>query len=85
MAFDVKTINSNSLSAVESSKANLLIEKAASLMYVTLPVFMGDLRQPVGLLRELRCVVQRQQEGRMDVQRVGTEEGGSASARCLGL
>lgn len=32
-------------------------------MCVTLPVFMGDLRQAVGLLRELRCVIQRQQTG----------------------
>lgn len=54
-------------------------------MYVTLPVFIGDVRQAVGLVRELRCVIQRQQEGRMDVRRVGTEEGGSASAKCQGL
>lgn len=61
---DVKTVSSSFLSAVGSSKANLSIEeKAASLMCVTLPIFMGDLRQAVGLRRELRCVIQRQQAG----------------------
>lgn len=51
-------------------------------MCVTLPVFMGDLRQAAGLLRELRCVIQRQQAGEMDVQRDGIGEGASALAKC---
>lgn len=55
------------------------------LMCVTLLIFMRDPRQAAGLLRELRCVIQRQASGGMDVQRDGTGEGGSASAKCQGL
>jgi len=40
-------------------------EKEASLMCVTIPAFMGDVRQAVGLLKELRYVIQRQQESKV--------------------
>lgn len=33
-------------------------------MCVTIPAFMGDVRQAVGLLKELRYVIQRQQESK---------------------
>lgn len=83
---DVKTVSSNCLSALGSSEANLLIEeKEAFLMCVALSVFVGDLRQTAELLRELRCVIQRQQAGERWMSRDGTGEDGSASARCLGL
>lgn len=55
-----KTVCRNLLSTVGASKANLLIvERMASLLCVTLPVFMGHLRQAVELLWEPRCATQK--------------------------
>lgn len=50
-------------------------------MCVTVSAFMGDVRQAVGLLKELRYVIQRQQESKDGCPRDGDRKDGSASAR----